>query len=232
MRSWKISAAVFAAYSIGYLTTASGHGFVMFLSGNKIIAESDDNNSLHNGSLDGNNQELSGFKVLIGSGLNIPNDTFSLELLGPLWFSDGGPGVLAGAGIELKVESYTNSTYTTLMGSAIRSALSSGGTNFSIPGNDDDSMVFSLSGMSIAPGVYGIGMKVHGLDEGNLLTPFDTSEPVVMTFRTEGFSQGNSVTLAEAQTAIYSQAVVPEPSGIALAVAAAGALAMLRRFHT
>jgi hypothetical protein len=224
MKYLAITAAIILACHLAYVAPAHGHGFVLYLSGDKIVAESDDNNSLHNGQFDGGYQELSGFKALIGGGLTVPADTFTLELFGPLWFSDGGPAVLAGAGIDLTAESYADGSFNVLLGSAIRSAQSIGSATMAIPGNDDDSMIFSLAGMSITPGVYGIGMKVHGLNEGNPLTPFESSDPVVMTFRTQGFSQGNSVTLGEAQAAVFV-AAVPEPRGLLLALVAAGSIA-------
>jgi hypothetical protein len=226
MRS-AISALAWMACCFGCVTSALGHGFDIYLSGNKIGAESSNNNALHNGNLDFNYEELSGFRSVFG--FNVLTDTFTVELFGPLWFSDGGPAVPAEAGIELIVDSYSayiSGNLQGLLGSATRSGSSAISDFLDIPGDDDDAMKFSLTGSSITPGVYGIGMRVHGLDEANPASPFDPSDPLVITFMTSDFDPDDVAMIDGAQMAIFG-AAVPEPNSGLLALGIAGSLLFL-----
>jgi hypothetical protein len=191
--------------------TVLGHGFAMHREGNKIVAETENasvlNDRLYNGNLSPD-LDLFGIGAIVGGGFNVPADTFTVELLGPLWYSSGGAAVPANAGITLTFNSYTSAAHTTLLDSAARTSASTGIESLAAVANDptNDAMVCILTGGAIPAGVYGVGLYIKGLDEGNPLTPFESSARLAVTFRTPGFSNSDTFTLNAARMAIFSAA--------------------------
>jgi hypothetical protein len=191
--------------------TAFGHGFAMHRDGNKIVAESENasvlDERLYNGSLSPDRDPF-GIGAIVGGGFNVPPDSFTVELFGPLLYSNGGPAVPADPGITLTFNSYTSADQTTLVDSAARTSASTGIESLAIVVDDaaHDSILCILTGGAIPAGVYGVGLYIKGLDEGNPLTPFESSSRLAVTFRTPGFSSGDTFTLNAARMAIFSAA--------------------------
>ena len=150
-----------------------------------------------------------------GSGFTIPGDVLRMELLGPLWYSTGGPAVTAPAGVTLTAEQKVTS--------AMRTITSTGpvGSPLTLAATSSHEMIWSLP-LGTADGAYGLSYRITGTSAGG--QPFTPSDPLVVVFATPGFT--GDVTAAE--QAIMT-AAVPEPSSLALFVFALLAVALVRR---
>lgn len=211
---------------------AFGHGFVISLdSGNKIQAMSGNSglsllhNHLFTGSMTALNEAGHG-SFSSDASFTIPGDTFSLEVFGPIWYSNGtgGPATIA-TGVTLTATSYTDETHSMLFSAPNMITFPGNSTSsgiLAIPGDDSHNILWQLSG-TVNPGVYGIAMRVHGLADGNLATPFIWSDTVVFAPRTLNFASDNQSALDSARWAVFN-AAVPEPGTIALSLAGFGSL--------
>jgi hypothetical protein len=211
-RGWLFAVALLA--SQGAASSAFAHGFKIFLLDNKIRAESEDftnmDERLYNGNFGFDMFDFSGALKLIGGGINIPGDTFTMEIFSPVWYSDGNQAVAIGPGLTMTVDSYANyiePNHITLLDSASWTATSTGSSTLPLPGHNSDTMIWSMSGNFIPDGVYGMGVVIHGLDEGSPLTPFISSDRLVITFRTPGFGSTSSATLHAARLAVFEAAM-------------------------
>jgi hypothetical protein len=199
---------------------ADAHGFTLRNVGGVITAENNDppyfNAHLFGHALDvanttqGRNQSDHGAidADAPGSGFTIPGDTIQMELVGPLWFSSGGPAVIAPAGITLTAEQkVTNATRT------ISSAGPVGGP-LTLAATSSHEMIWSLP-IGTTEGAYGVSYRITGTAAGG--QSFTPSAPLTVVFTTPGFTGD----VAAAEQAIFA-AAVPEPSTWALLAAALG----------
>jgi hypothetical protein len=218
---------------LGASSTAWGHGFSLSLASGALEATSNDfpgngNQYLFNAVLEPNFTSDHGGA---GSSLFGVGKSLSFDVEGKLWFSkgDGTPAVPARPEISLLIEGtgaievFGNSVFT---------------NGYAISGNTSHEFLWTLqssNGFTGADdGVYGIAYRVKGGPSGGgsyLPTPL-----LVPTFMTPNFFPGNDPLspgspLMIAQAAIYQAATVPEPSSIALAMAAALGFVAVRRWR-
>ena len=207
--------------------TAMGHGFQLSLSGNQLTAQGDDflGGSTTNPytyssawtTVTGGSDYLKtagGVEPSATGGLSVAGgDTFSLEFVSPLMYSNGGTATPAGSGIAMAIRSYVSTTYTlgnlidssSLNGTVIPSAF------LNVSGNTSHSINWELTGSSIPGGVYGFAYVAHG---SNGATTYGPTGPLVVLLNTgDSFSDPTSVLAARA--AVYS--AVPEPNSVVLA---------------
>jgi hypothetical protein len=208
--------------AFGASSAAHAHGFKIFLLDNKIMAESEDftnmNEHLYNGNFGFEMSDLTGALALIGGGINLPGDTFTMEIFSPVWYSDGNAATPIGPDLTMLIDSYADyiePNHYNLLDSASFTAASTGSRTLPLPAHNSDTMIWSMSGDAIASGVYGMGVVIHGLDEGNPSTPFISSDRLVITFRTPGFGNANAPMLHAARQAVFDAAMADAvtPSG-------------------
>src|SRR5215510_10624972 len=125
---------VFALATLGVTASAFGHGFVITLSGNQIVGQSNDFPTLPPTLFDTNAAQpnpgtfpttyqatsgaieaSAGFNVNV---LNPPVDTFRFDFLGGLWFSSGGVATAASPTVHLNVSSDASPLGADLFGSS------------------------------------------------------------------------------------------------------------------
>jgi hypothetical protein len=189
--------------------SASGHGFGLNLVGNAIQAESEvPTISPHLFT----EQFVAASDTIVHSdhggveadmGFSLPSDKISVEFLGPLWYSAGGPAVHADTGFTLNATSYDTSVVpNTVLGALNITGSTPSPGAFPVVGDDDHSIGWILSGASSIPaGVYGFAYRAIGSDGNGV--PFEPSVPLVVAFDTPDFS-GN---LAGAQQAVFNAAL-------------------------
>ena len=185
---------------------AFGHGFVLGLDRNRINATSEATISPHLfvGALDPFSATIffaDHGGVEAGSGFSIPPDTFGVEFLGRLWYSNGGTAVPDVSGSTLNATSFDS------FGGALGNPVNLTGSStdpgaFPVAGNDSHSIGWILSGNLIPEGAYGFAYRVTGADNG--ATFFEPSVPLVVAFNTPGFTGEN---LSRAQQAVFNAAL-------------------------
>ncbi len=198
--------------------SCAGHGFNLSLSGNKIETDPE-NTPVIDPQL-----FVAAFSLPISgvyftdhgavddtdSGDFNSDDTFQIDFLGPLWFSDGSAAVQESTGLTLDATNqYPPFDSVTITGT------SSAQTGFAISGQDAHEILWELSGGTVAPGVYGLAYRISGWQHGNLADPYDPSDTLVVAFNTSGFTGAGGHTLLDAQTAVFA-AAVPEPGTLVL----------------
>ncbi len=189
------------------------HGFTLRNVGGVIMAENNDSQfdpHLFGHALDVPNVTLSRNQSdhgavdahRPGSGFTIPGDLLQLELLGPLWHSNGGAATLASPGVVLTTEQKVTSATRTI------SAAGPLGGPLTLAATSSHEMIWSLP-FGTPEGAYGLSYRVIGhAAEGQLFTP---SDQLTVVFTTPGFTGD----IAAAEQAIFSLAV-PEPGTWAL----------------
>ncbi len=190
---------------------AFGHGFVLSLSGNQIEAESEVptiSPHLFVEVFDAFSSTVMFTDhggVEAHSDFNLPSDKLSLDFLGPLWYSNGGLAQRADDSLTLNATSFDS--FMAAIGSIDISGLSMNPGSFPVVGNDAHSIGWKLESSSadapIPTGVYGFAYRVEGLKDGNPLTSFVPSVPLVVVFSTPDFTGS----LNAAQTAIFNAAL-------------------------
>lgn len=228
---------VFALATLGVTASTFGHGFVITLSGNQIVGQSNDFPTLPASLFDTNAAEpnpgtfpttyraasgsieaSTGFNV---NPMNPPVDTFRFDFLGGLWHSSGGTATAADAAVRLNANSATSPAGADLLGN------SNGAAGFALAGISSHEVTWWLIGTSsslndIPGGAYGAVLQVSGTSgNGN---PFLPTGPLVVVFKTPDFT--DLTAFANARDAIYA-AAVPEPAGVLLAAIGAGGAAAL-----
>jgi hypothetical protein len=197
------------------------HGFTLSNVGGVIMAENNDppyfdahlfghgldlantalsRNQSDHGAIDADNP---------GSGFTIPGDTLQMELLGPLWYSNGGAAALASPGVVLTVEQKVTN--------AMRTISSAGplGGPLTLAATSSHEIIWSLP-FGTPEGAYGLNYRIVGNAAGG--QAYTPSDPLTVVFTTPGFT-GDT---AAAEQAIFA-AAVPEPATWAL-LAVAGAM--------
>lgn len=189
---------------------ALADGFRLYALDGKLYGECEDANvlddSLHNGNLSPD-RDLAGAVALIGGGLNPPADTFTMEVFGPLWYSAGSTAVLADPSVTMIADSYETIAHTNLLGTASLTGATAGSVLLPLTIDNSDNQIWRLADDHISPGVYGVKLVIHGLQNGDPQTPFEPTDPLVFTFRTAGFSNNNSANLSAARLAVFQAAL-------------------------
>jgi hypothetical protein len=214
--------------TIGFLTLAillllpvrfvNAHGFTLRNVGGAIMAENNDPPyfdphlfghalDIANATLSRNQSDHGGIDADgPGSGFTIPGDVLQMELLGPLWYSNGGAATLASPGVVLTAEQKVTG--------AMRTISSAGplGGPLTLGATSSHEMIWSLP-FGSSDGAYGVSYRIVGNAAGG--QPFTPSDPLTVVFTTTGFTGD----IAAAEQAIFAVAV-PEPSTwVLLAVA-------------
>jgi len=221
---------------------AWGHGFSLSLSGNALVASSNDfpangNQYLFGESFEDVIGELITDHGAAGSNLFGTGKELSFEVRGPLWFAtgNGNPATPARDGLTLVVEG----TRAGFPGLIEIDGASTHIDGFAISGNTSHEFLSTLVDDPMFPfaaadqGVYGIMYRVTGNPVGG--SPYEPTPWLVSTWMTPGFNLGTdplspTSPLSVAQNAIYSAAVaVPEPSTFVLAGAAILALVIFQQ---
>jgi hypothetical protein len=209
--------AVFVAINLS-ATLAWGHGFDLRNVGGTITAENNDPPyqfpNLFGHALDVANATLSRNQAdhgsidadRPGSGFTIPGDTLQMELLGPLWFSDGGLATLAPAGVVLSGDQKVTNANRTI------SAAGPVGGPLTLAATSSHEMIWSLP-FGTPEGAYGLSYRITGNAAGG--AAFTPSVPLVLVLTTPGFTGD----VAAAERSIYA-ATVPEPGTLVLAASA------------
>jgi hypothetical protein len=135
-----------------------------------------------------------------GSGFGA-EDTFRFDLVGRLWFSDGGPTVAAPTQ-QLTVQDETATLAAHLDGK------SNGAAGFAISAADSHELSWTITDPSAAPpvpGVFGWSYVVRGADGDG--QSYQSSAPVFVALHTEGLT--DPATLELAATAVRNAALMP-----------------------
>jgi hypothetical protein len=202
--------------------SAWGHGFSLSLSGNTLNASSNDYPGNGNPFLFGEGFEDVGGDLAsdhggAGSSLFGTGKTLSFEVLGPLWYSNGGAAAEARDGLSLLMEGSGGSIEIDRDTNYL--------DGFAISGNTSHEFLFTLLAEAALPfsaadnGVYGIMYRVKGSPTGG--SPYQPTPWLVSTWMTPGFNPGTdplspTSPLRMAQNAIFSAATaVPEPTTLA-----------------
>jgi hypothetical protein len=201
---------------------ANAHGFTLRNVGGVITAENNDppyiDAHLFGHALDVANTTLSRNQAdhgavdadSPGTGFVIPGDVLQMELLGPLWYSNGGPATVALPSVVLTAEQkVTAATRTVSSAGPVGGPLTLGATS-------SHEMIWSLP-FGTSDGAYGLNYRIIGQAAGG--QPFTPSDPLTVVFTTPGFT-GN---VAAAEQAIRA-AAVPEPGALALVAVACAVL--------
>jgi hypothetical protein len=202
---WPLACLLIAGAGAAY-----ADGFRIYVQAGKLFAECEDaiviDDRLHNGNLSPD-RDLAGAVALIGGGLNPPSDTFSMEIIGPLWYSAGSTAVLPDPNITMIADSYSTIAHTTLLGTTTITSLTTGSATQPLMIDNSDNQIWSIPQGHIAAGVYGVQIVIHGLQNGDPQTPFEPTDPLVFTFRTPGFGNSNAAMLRDARTAVFDAAL-------------------------
>lgn len=209
-----------------------GHGYNLSLVGSAPNQQITTNSPTFAGSIVGASpfqyfeSDHGGFEGM-NTGNGFPTGSaLTVDFLGKLWYSNGGPAVPAPAGIKLVATGLSNVEINGMSGLQ---------TGFAIGGVDAHEVLWSLqSNDPIPAGVYGIGMILRGSSPGG---PFLSSLPLVSAFNTNptfvstgGSPTTSAQTLASARQAVFAAAaVVPEPAAMTLLGFGVAALAIVRR---
>ncbi len=215
---------------------AFGHGFALSLSGDSLIATSND--------YPGNGNPLlffaelsfsSGFlrsshggagTSLFGSGKSLSFDVYTTLLYSNGTDDPAGP---APDGVSMQIESQNLFGSITIDNSEVFTP------GYKISGNTSHEFRWTLTSSGALPeGVYGVGYRVKGGPESG--GEFDPTPLLVTTFMTPGFNPGSNPLapdspLALATAALFTAATnpVPEPSTWALMGLGAAGLFVARR---
>ncbi len=217
----------------GSTRVAWAHGFSLSLSGNTLVGTSNDypgngNPRLFNEVFDTIGGEFTIDHGGAGTSLFGTNKSLGFDVVGKLWYSNGGPAVPAAAGISLLIEDQQAGFVGPSITIDANSLVTPG---YAISGNTSHEFIFTLQGLSIPEGVYGIAYSVRGNPVGG--DPYVPTQLLVSTWMTPGFDPGQDPLNPEsplqlAQVAIFNAATaVPEPSSIVLSAICAGAMALV-----
>ena len=232
MRFFSFGAALLAILlAVAMAQPHLGHGFNLSLSGNKIETDPE-NTPVIDPQL-----FVAAFSLPIsgvyftdhgavddtGSGDFNADDTFQIDFLGPLWYSNGTAAVQESTGLTLDATNQNPPFDSTSI-----TGTSTAQSGFAISGQDAHEILWELSGGTVAPGVYGLAYRISGWEHGNVSDPYDPSDVLVVAFNTNGFTGAGGHTLLDAQTAVFA-AAVPEPSAILQFASALSCLALLLR---
>lgn len=232
MKRYCLAIACLTAIPIAVVdTSAFGHGFTLSLSSGNLIEGSSGGSPANLFTHSLNNVASAWFSdhgsvtAKSGSAYIAPfdeADSFSIEFVGPLWYSNGNGAIPAPSG-TLTAESFSADPSPTLLGQLAITGASHDPAELPVSGASTHSIGWTLTDISLPTdaGAYGIAYRVKGLNNGNPSTPFLSSEPLVVIFHTSGLSLTD---LENAQQAIY-QSAVPEPGTIGLALAGVALLA-------
>ena len=212
-----------------------GHGFTLSLSGNNLVTHSDDpplpippelvpNDRAFVENLDDVLGVLQTDAGGPGGGTAfVQNRHFSFEVLGPLWFSNGGDATPAANGAKMTIvdqqAGFGGQRVLTGADVGLQPILP-------ISGRTSHEFIWQLTGTPAA-GAYGIVYRVHGGQNGG--DDFGTTPWILSVYATPGFADTGNLDLAAAK---IIAAAVPEPASVAMlsaGLAAAVGAALHRR---
>ena len=222
------------AIAVGSANVAWAHGFLITAPGGKLTLTSEDPTAgglpLYKvqsllGPATFKSADHPGYDVQ--SGISI-GTSIGFNVLGPLWYSNGGAPVLSPAGVDLDIvpqDILVPGSLTVAGDSGFQPGFLIGEYDGSSLGDFEHQLNYSLSVPSGVPvGAYALALQLTGID--SLGQPYVSSDPFVAVF-----NNGLPVnTLPAVAGQLYAAAVaVPEPSSIVLALVGGMALAYFAR---
>jgi len=227
----KILIALLFVLSVGPVTVARGHGFLVSTNNGKLTLISEDSNAgglpLYTvqsmlGPANFKSADHPGYDVQGGitAGASI-----SFDVLGPLWYSTGGAPVPSPVDMSIVPQDILVPGSVTVTGSSgFQTGFLIGEYDGANLGAFEHQLNYSIAVPGSVPiGAYAVALQLTGMDSGG--SPYTPSDPFVAVFN-NGLSVGS---LPAVSAQLYGVAVVPEPSSIVLAVVAGMALLFARR---